>query len=139
MKIEIEKSSFLRKIIVIMIVIQGLITSVLIGLSVYYQTSLISVNYKQVSWLFYVLMLLVQCLLSMLLLKSMMKDVKKWKAWAIWLSGNVLDNKSIIVGYGIRVHSNVNLYSGLFLISGLLLIIITHLYIRKRKPYGYPN
>jgi predicted neutral ceramidase superfamily lipid hydrolase len=132
MRKPVEKESFLNTMINLVKMIQIGSTLLLIILTLSTNLSMITYNGYPVSLLVTLSVLIIQCLLSLLLLRSLAKSVLRRKAWLIWLTSWALGHISIVsFGAQASINSNLSIFGAPLAITSFILIIASHSYIKK--------
>jgi hypothetical protein len=132
MRKPVENESFLHTMISLVKVIQIGTTFLLIILALTRNFSMITYNGYQVNPMVYLLVLVIQCICSLLLLRSLAKSVLRRKAWFIFIVSWALGEISIISSSGeASIHSSLTLFGTPLTVTIILLIIASHSYIKK--------
>lgn len=132
MRKPVEENSSLQQMIKRVAVVQLGSTIFLSLLALFLRVSTVTYNGAWVSIKTSMLVLLIQCVCSFLLLKSLSKSVLRRKAWLIWFASWGIGQINVI-SYG--SYMNVKLALSIFQIPlalvSFILIIMTHSYIKR--------
>lgn len=133
MKEPVLEKTFLRKMIWFTAIIQSGTTLFLIAKSVMWHASFVSVNWNLVDWKIYIAILILQFIVSMLLLRSMLQNPLRRKAWFIWFTTFFLGRITITSIGGMNINSSLTLFGVPMLLTCIVLIIASHRYTKNHR------
>lgn len=134
MRKPVESESFLNTMINLVKMVQIGSTLLLIVLTLSMNFSMMTYNGYPVSSTIYISVLVIQCICSLLMLRSLAKSVLRRKAWLIWLTSWTLGQISIVsFGAQASIHSNFSIFGAPLAITSFILIIATHSYIKRLR------